>query len=71
MKMLTPEQVSGLLQISKAHVLTLARAGKLPAAKVGRFWRFPEKELLRWQSQNMNNIDEISRKVAEIMEGIE
>ena len=45
---LTPEQAAAYLQVSVSMVLAKARAGILPAAKLGREWRFSRHQLLRW-----------------------
>ncbi len=40
------EEVADLLRVSNQAVCNLARSGKLPAAKVGREWRFRRDESL-------------------------
>jgi len=40
-----------LLNCSVAHLLRLARAGLVPAAKVGKGWVFIEQDLLDWLRQ--------------------
>ncbi|NLJ61599.1 MAG: helix-turn-helix domain-containing protein [Firmicutes bacterium] len=40
------EEVADLLRVSNQTVYNLARSGKLPAAKVGREWRFRRDEIL-------------------------
>lgn len=45
-EVLTPDEVAELLKLSKKTVLRHARLGELPAAKVGRVWRFRRSELL-------------------------
>jgi excisionase family DNA binding protein len=42
---LTTEQAAVYLQVSTDAVKRLARQGKLPAAKVGRGWRFRKADL--------------------------
>lgn len=45
---LTAEQAAEFLQLSVASVKAKARAGVIPAAKVGREWRFSRRRLLEW-----------------------
>jgi len=45
MELLTVDEVVDLLRISRDTVYRLVAAGKLPARKVGRQWRFPRAEL--------------------------
>lgn len=45
-RVLTPEQVSDLLQVSEKTVLNWLRTGKIPGRKVGRLWRISEEAIL-------------------------
>jgi excisionase family DNA binding protein len=45
---LTAEQAADFLQTSRDTVLRKARAGTLPAAKLGREWRFRRADLDAW-----------------------
>ena len=45
---LTTEQVLGLLKINLRTVYRLIEAGKLPAIRVGRQWRFRKKDIDAW-----------------------
>ena len=49
-EVLTPEEAAALLKVSTKTVLRRARAGELPAGKVGRAWRFRRSELLAFLS---------------------
>lgn len=40
------QEVADLLRVSNQTVYNLARSGKIPAAKVGREWRFRRDEIL-------------------------
>ncbi|MEN6305131.1 MAG: helix-turn-helix domain-containing protein [Armatimonadia bacterium] len=46
--MLTADQAADFLQTSRDTLLRRARAGKIPAAKLGREWRFRKSELDAW-----------------------
>jgi excisionase family DNA binding protein len=48
MTLLTSQEVSELFKIPIVQVQKLARDGKIPAGKVGRLWRFREKDIWRW-----------------------
>jgi excisionase family DNA binding protein len=52
-RLLTPEEVSERFQIKPCQVKQLARQGKIPAAKVGKFWRFPEDSLRDWMKNGV------------------
>lgn len=39
-ELLTAKEVADVLRVSHAHVLKLARAGEIPAVKLGKAWRF-------------------------------
>jgi excisionase family DNA binding protein len=45
---MTTEQAAEFLQTSRATLLRKARAGDIPAAKLGREWRFRRADLDRW-----------------------
>ena len=45
---LTVDEIAAHLQISKAKAYELARAGDLPATKVGNQWRFDREQIDHW-----------------------
>ncbi len=47
-KLLTPNEAADILRISVYTLLEYARKGTVPAIKVGREWRFVEKDLDAW-----------------------
>ena len=47
-EILTTTQAAEFLQLSVQSVKARARAGTLPAARVGREWRFSRRQLLDW-----------------------
>lgn len=47
MSTLSVEEAAALLHLNVKRVQSLARAGKLPAVRVGRKWLFPREELER------------------------
>jgi excisionase family DNA binding protein len=47
-EILTTEQAAEYLQLSVETVKRKARAGRIPAAKIGREWRFSRRQLLEW-----------------------
>ena len=51
------EEVADLLRVSSQTVYNLARAGKLPAVKVGREWRFDREKVLEALSRNTSKED--------------
>ena len=51
-KWLTLEQIAEYLQMSTSSIYKMVQAGKIPAYKVGRQWRFKKKEIDRWVEKN-------------------
>jgi excisionase family DNA binding protein len=45
---LTAEEAAEYLQISPGMLLAGVRAGVIPGAKIGRYWRFSQRQLLAW-----------------------
>ncbi len=48
MDMLTAAEAAELLHLHPKHVQRMARAGRLPATRVGRKWLFPRHQLEAW-----------------------
>lgn len=51
-KWLTLEQIAEYLQMSTSSIYKMAQAGKIPAYKIGRQWRFKKEEIDRWVQRN-------------------
>ena len=47
-RMLTAKEVQTLLHVDRSTIYRMAEAGKLPAVKVGKQWRFPEEQVQPW-----------------------
>lgn len=47
-KWLPFEQTADYLQMSGSSIYKMAQAGKIPAYKIGRQWRFESEEIYRW-----------------------
>ena len=45
------QEVAAYLRVAPATVYRLAQRGELPAAKVGRAWRFQKEAIDRWLSE--------------------
>ena len=50
-EILTLEEASRLLKLSKSTVYNLAQRRKLPAQKLGRSWRFVKAYLIKWLAE--------------------
>jgi excisionase family DNA binding protein len=50
-RFLTSAQVSDIFQVSVDVIEQMARAGELPARRVGRFWRYRRRDLEAWFDQ--------------------
>lgn len=48
MTYLTTRDLQELIRVDKSTIYRMAEAGRLPAVKVGRQWRFPEEAVLSW-----------------------
>jgi len=46
--LMTAEEVAGYLRVKLATVYEWAKNGRMPAAKVGRLWRFHREEIDAW-----------------------
>ena len=47
-EVLTLQEASDFLKLSKSTVYNLARKGEVPSRKIGRSWRFTKRSLLEW-----------------------
>ena len=51
---LTIDELSNYLKISKSSLYKLVQAGRIPGQKVGRHWRFNKDAIDRWLSERGN-----------------
>ena len=49
---LTTEEVLAYLQVNLRTVYRLIKAGRIPAVRVGRQWRFRKRDIDIWLEQN-------------------
>ena len=47
-EILTVEELHGYLKIPKPTLYTLAQSGRIPAAKIGKHWRFRRSDVDQW-----------------------
>ena len=47
-EMLTAKEMQNLLQVDRSTIYRMAEAGRLPALKVGKQWRFPADQVESW-----------------------
>ncbi len=71
MEFLTPKDIATRYKISERQVTHLARAGTLPAIKVGKLWRFRSNDIEGWERDQGVDQGELSAMVDEIIEGID
>jgi len=55
------EQLSKYLQVSRSTLYVLAREGRLPGQKVGKRWRFHKKAIDDWLSQQPHDGNDKAR----------
>jgi len=53
---LTTRDVQRLIRVDKSTIYRMAEAGKLPAVKIGRQWRFPAAEIERWLHERRTGV---------------
>jgi len=46
--LLTPDEVAEMLRVARKTVIVMARDGRIPSLRVGRFVRFDAVEIERW-----------------------
>lgn len=46
--LLTPDEVAEMLRVARKTVVVMARDGRIPSIRVGRFVRFDAAEVERW-----------------------
>ena len=47
-RLMTPDEIAAVLRIARKTVITMAREGRIPCIRVGRFVRFDQGEIQRW-----------------------
>lgn len=52
---MTTEETAAFLKIPLSSLYTISQQGKLPAAKVGRHWRYSRRMLESWLSTQMKS----------------
>ena len=50
-KLMTIKEVANYLRVSRTRLYQLARAGEVPAKRVGHLWRFSKNEIDAWLSR--------------------
>lgn len=54
-QLMNVEEVAAYLRVATATVYRLAQRGEIPAAKVGRVWRFQKEVIDLWLKQQQSN----------------
>jgi excisionase family DNA binding protein len=67
--LLTTKDVQALIKVDKSTIYRMAEAGRIPAIKVGRQWRFPEEQLNAWLGSRSGAVQEPEDAVALPREG--
>ncbi|MEW6095847.1 MAG: helix-turn-helix domain-containing protein [bacterium] len=55
---MTVKEIAGYLRVHESSIYRLSKAGKIPAYKVGRSWRFKKDKIDEWLHQSQINIEE-------------
>jgi len=54
-EILTLEEVAKYLKVKPQTIYTWAQSGKIPAAKLGKEWRFRKSVVDKWFNQHIDN----------------
>jgi len=57
--LLTTRDVQELIKVDKSTIYRMAEAGRIPAIKVGRQWRFPEDQLMAWLGERRTPVQDV------------
>jgi len=60
-EVMTIEELSEYLKVSKSSLYKLAQQGKLPGKKVGKHWRFHREAVDAWIKDQANEKDEFAQ----------
>ncbi len=70
---LTTEEVLEYLQVNLRAVYRLIKAGKIPAVRVGRQWRFRKRDIDRWLElltvSNLEVLEQVRRRTRKAPHG--
>lgn len=64
--MLTVNETAEFLRVPRSTVYKLAQAGKIPAQKVGRHWRFHRPTIVAWIAGRASSESGFIRSLAEV-----
>lgn len=64
-EVMTIEELSVYLKVSKSTLYKLAQEGSLPGQKVGKHWRFHRDVIDRWLASRLDNIREKEKEKEE------
>jgi excisionase family DNA binding protein len=59
---LTTEEVMDYLQVNLRTVYRLIKAGRIPAVRIGRQWRFHKKDIDVWLHENRSSVRSLAAK---------
>lgn len=50
-ELLSPNEAATILRVSAYTVRQMAREGRIPAIRLGKFWRFRRSSLIAWTAE--------------------
>ena len=62
-KVYTLDEVAEILKVTKRTLYNYVKAGKLPAVKMGKYWRVSEESLQSFISTGTSVIEELQKKL--------
>jgi excisionase family DNA binding protein len=66
-RMMTIREVADYLRVSRTRLYQLARAGELPAKRVGHLWRFSKTEVDGWLSTTCKSASAVAEGETEVV----
>jgi len=66
---MTVKEIAEYLRVHESSIYRLSKAGKIPAYKVGRCWRFKKDKIDEWLHQSQIKIEENKETFGEIYPG--
>ena len=58
--LLNVKQVAQYLQLKESTIYSWAQDGKIPAIKIGRTWRFRQKDLDSWLERHLQDEQDVA-----------
>ena len=61
-RLLTIDETKRYLRVKKSTIYSWANKGKIPAIKIGKFWRFKKEDIDKWLEEKRNGQSQVQLK---------